>query len=91
MLAAELNRRESKRDEPISSETTSEANGTSSGLRQRSHLRTDTMDTDTENSELEHDRAHRQRAASFDQQSVPRQRDKGILKALSFDRDKDRL
>lgn len=86
MLAAELNRRESRREEPLSSE----ASTGSSGARHR--LRSDTLDTDTENSELETDRVRqRPRAASFDQQSLPRQRSKGILKAFSFDRDKDQL
>lgn len=92
MLAAELNRRESRRDEPLSSET-SEANESSSGARRRLHIRSDTLDTDTENSELEVDRVQRGRArsASFDQQSLPRQRPRGILKAFSFDRDKNQL
>lgn len=91
MLAAELDRRESRRDEPLSS--ASEANESSSGVRQRVNLRSDTLDTDTENSELELDRVQRGRArsASFDQQSVPRQRPRGILKAFSFDRDKNQL
>lgn len=89
MLAAELNRRESRRDEPLSSEG-SEAHESSSGARQL-QMRSDTLDTDTENSELETDRVQRPRAASFDQQSLPRQRNKGILKAFSFDRDKDQL
>lgn len=95
MLAAELSRRESKREEPLSSETTSEADdnlGSTSGRQRLQQMRSDTLDTDTENSELEPDqRVQRPRAASFDHQSVPRQRAKGILKALSFDRDKDRL
>lgn len=93
MLAAELNRRESRRDEPLSSEA-SEPNESSSGVRHRLHMRSDTLDTDTENSELEIDRVHRprSRAASFDQQSIgPRQRPRGILKAFSFDRDKNQL
>lgn len=89
MLAAELNRRESRRDEPLSSGA-SEGHEGSSGARQM-HMRSDTLDSDTENSELETDRVQRPRAASFDQQSVPRQRSKGILKAFSFDRDKDQL
>lgn len=89
MLAAELNRRESRRDEPLSSEG-SEAHESSSGVQQL-QMRSDTLDTDTENSELEPDRVQRPRAASFDQRSVPRQRAKGILKAFSFDRDKDQL
>lgn len=92
MLAAELNRRESRREEPLSSEA-SEANESSSGARPRLQIRSDTLDTDTENSELETDRVQRFRArsASFDHQSVPRQRPRGILKAFSFDRDKNQL
>lgn len=88
MLAAELNRRESRREEPLSSEA-SEPMESSSGARQRIRLRSDTLDTDTENSELEPDRVQRPRAASFDHGA--RQRTKGILKAFSFDRDKDQL
>lgn len=86
MLVAELNRRESKRDDTISSATTSDT----SGLRHRLHNRGDTLDTDTENSELEVDRIQRPRAASFDQIGQ-RQRTRCVSKTLSFDRDKDRL
>lgn len=88
LLAAELNRRESRRDETLSS-VASEPNGSSSGRRR---LQSDTLDTDTENSELETYRVQRPRAASFDYTSTgPRQRSGGILKAFSFDRDKDQL
>lgn len=88
MLAAELNRRESRRDEPLSG--ASEPNGSSSSRRRR--FQSDTLDTDTENSELEPDRVQRPRAASFDHTSTgPRHRSKGVLKAFSFDRDKDQL
>lgn len=90
MLAAELNRRESRRDEPLSSEV-SEANESSSDLPNRLQTRSDTLDTDTENSELELERVQRPRAASFDHQTVPRQRTRAMLKAFSFDRDKDQL
>lgn len=91
MLAAELKRRESRNEERLSSEA-SEPNESTSGVRQRMHMRSDTLDTDTENSELETERVQRPRAASFDHSSIgPRQRAKGILKALSFDRDKDQL
>lgn len=92
MLAAELSRRHSRRDEPVTSDPNG---GSSSGRRQR--LRSDTFDTDTENSELEPtERVQRPRAASFDytssqSSSGPRQRSGGILKAFSFDRDKDQL
>lgn len=88
MLAAELNRRQSRRDEPATSDP---IGGSSSGRRQR--LRSDTFDTDTENSELEQmERVQRPRAASFDYTSSgPRQRSGGILKAFSFDRDRDQL
>lgn len=90
MLAAELSRRESKRDEPLSSDASDNIDS-ASGMRPQLQMRSDTLDTDTENSEIEVDRVQRPRAASFDQQSGTRQRAKGILKALSFDRDKDRL
>lgn len=89
MLAAEMNRRESRRNEAVNSGA-SEANESLSGPR-RIHMRSDTLDTDTDNSELETDRIQRPRAASFDQQSVPRQRSRGVLKAFSFDRDKNQL
>lgn len=90
MLAAELSRRESRRDEPLSSGAGEDQNASSSGRRQR--LQSDTLDTDTENSELEPDRVQRPRAASFDYTpSGARQRCKGFLKAFSFDRDKDQL
>lgn len=90
MLAAELNRRESRRDDPLSSAAGQDPNASSSGRRQR--LQSDTLDTDTENSELEPDRVQRPRAASFDHApSSARQRCRGILKAFSFDRDKDQL
>lgn len=91
MLAAELNRRESKRDDAMSSDA-SEIIDSTSDMRHPMAMRSDTLDTDTENiGEIEIDRVQRPRAASFDQQTVTRQRAKGILKALSFDRDKDRL
>lgn len=89
MLAAELKRRESRNEERLSSGA-SDPNESTSGVRRR--LRSDTLDTDTENSELEIDRVQRPRAASFDHSSIgPRQRTKGILKAFSFDRDRDQL
>lgn len=92
MLAAELNRRESKREEPISSETTSEAEEASSSLvRHRSRKHSDTLDTDTEYSEMEHDQATRPRASSLDQYNLRRQKAKGVFKTKSFDRDKERL
>lgn len=89
LLAAELNRRESRRDEPASS-AGGDPNASSSSRRQR--LQSDTLDTDTENSEMEPERVQRPRAASFDYTpTTTRQRCKGILKAFSFDRDKDQL
>lgn len=91
MLAAELNRRESKRDDPISSETTSEADDSSDLLRQRSRHRSDIIDTDTEYSEMESEQMSRPRAASLDQYNLRREKTKGVIKAFSFDRDKDRL
>lgn len=92
MLAAELQRRESaKREEPASSETTSEADDSSDLLRQRSRHRSETNDTDTEYSEMETEQVSRPRAASLDQYNLRRDKTKGVIKALSFDRDKDRL
>lgn len=92
MLAAELNRRESKIDEPMSSETTSDADGSNGLLRQRTRLRSDTIDTDTEYGEGERDPQARPRAASLDQYNLQRRnKSKGVFKAMSFDRDKDRL
>lgn len=94
MLAAELNRRESKRDEQlISSGTNSEADGEESGvMRRRLRKRSDTLESDTEPSEMEtRDQTARPRAASLDQHNLRRERAKGVFKALSFDRDKDRL
>lgn len=93
MLAAELNRRESKRDEQLlSSDTTSEGDGEESGLvRRRVQEREDTFDTDTEPSETEaRDPVVRPRAASLDQHNIRREKAK-VFKAFSFDRDKDRL
>lgn len=93
MLAAELNRRESKRDEQLSSETTSDGDGEESGVVHRHvHERDDTFDTDTEPSETEvRDVSVRPRAASLDQHNIRREKAKGVFKAFSFDRDKDRL
>lgn len=92
MLAAELNRRQSgRRDDPSAAIEPNAGSSSSASRRQR--LRSDTFDTDTENSELEPtERVQRPRAASFDHTSTaPRQRSKGVLKAFSFDRDKDQL
>lgn len=95
MLAAEMNRRESKRDEQLlSSGTTSDGDGEESGLvrRRMQQEREDTFDTDTEPSETEaRDQVVRPRAASLDQHNARRQKAKGVFKAFSFDRDKDRL
>lgn len=97
MLAAELNRRESKRDEELfSSGTTSDGDGDESGLvRRRLRKPSDTFETDTEPSEAEipNDQLARPRAASLDQHNLRREKAKGVFKAFSFsfDRDKDRL
>lgn len=92
MLAAELNRRESKRDDTLSSEMTSEVDDNIGMMHSNSHHRSDTLDTESEYSELENEQMARPRAASLDQYNLTRRhRAKGIMKALSFDRDKDRL
>lgn len=92
MLAAELDRRESRRED-VSSETISEGDEAgSTGLLRRRRKRSD---TDTECSELETELLTRPRASSLDQhhssirRSTPKLR--GVFKAMSFDRDKDRL
>lgn len=91
MLAAELNRRESKRDEPKSSETTNEAEDSSGLLRHRPLQRSDTIDTDTEHGGMDTDQRARPRAASIDPHNLQRQKTQGVFKAISFDRDNDRL
>lgn len=92
MLAAELDRRESRKED-VSSETISEGDEQGSmGLLRRRRKRSD---TDTECSELETELLTRPRASSLDQhhssfrRSTPKLR--GVFKAMSFDRDKDRL
>lgn len=97
MLAAELNRRESKRDEQLFSSGTSDGDGDDGGsVRRRLRKRSDTFEnTDTEPSEAEvpNDQLARPRAASLDQHNLRREKAKGVFKAFSrsFDRDKDRL
>lgn len=96
MLAAELNRRESKHAEQLfSSGTTSDGDGDDGGaVRRRLRKRSDTFEmTDTEPSEAEvpNDQLTRPRAASLDQHNLRREKAKGVFKAFSFDRDKDRL
>lgn len=93
MLAAELNRRESKRDEQLLA-AGAEGNGESGLLRRRSsRKRSEPSETDTEPSEPEvaQDQVVRPRAASLDQHNLRREKAKGVFKAFSFDRDKDRL
>lgn len=89
MLAAELNRRESRKED-LTSETISEADEEGSLLRRRRKR----SDTDTEcSSEIETELLARPRAASLDQHNPRRSTPKlrGVFKAMSFDRDKDRL
>lgn len=89
MLAAELNRRESKKDE-AHSEVGSEPDEHGRLLRRR-RRKEKSFDTDSEMSDNENDHLARPRAASLDQHNLRRQTSKGVFKAMSFDRDKDRL
>lgn len=89
MLAAELNRRESKKDD-ISSEGCSDPDERG-GLLRRRRKKSESFDTDTEISDNECDLLTRPRAASLDHHNIRRQKSKGVYKAMSFDRDKDRL
>lgn len=88
MLAAELNRRESKKEE-ASSEGGSGPDEQGRLLRRRRRKEA-SIDTDTEISDNQ-DHLARPRAASLDQHNLRRQTSKGVFKAMSFDRDKDRL
>lgn len=93
MLAAELNRRESKRGEQLfSSGTTSEADGDESRLvhRRSARKRSDAIEPELNEAESR-DQSARPRAASLDQHNLRREKTKGVFKAFSFDRDKDRL
>lgn len=87
MLAAELNRRESKREEP-SSDNCSDVDDEGGGLlrlRKKS-------DTEIDFSETESDALARPRAASLDQHNTGRGvKCRSVFKAMSFDRDKDQL
>ena len=91
MLAAELNRRESKKEE-ISSEGYSDPDEAGRLLRRR-RRKNELHESDTECSENDiNDRQEaRPRAASLDQHNIRRQTCTGVFKAMSFDRDKDRL
>lgn len=89
MLAAELNRRESKKEEAVS-EAGSGPDEHGRLLRRR-RRKEKSADTDSEISDNENDHLARPRAASLDQHNLRRQTSKGVFKAMSFDRDKDRL
>lgn len=86
MLAAELKKRESV-SEP--SQATTALSGENDGLLRRRKRRSD---TDTDVSENETTRS-RPRAASLDQHNLRKQqlKNRGVFKAMSFDRDKDQL
>lgn len=99
MLAAELNRRESKREEQLQIAASMIADvedpATEGRLvrRRSSRMHSEAHETDTEPSEAEArgDQVARPRAASLDQHNLRREKAKGVFKAFSFDRDKDRL
>lgn len=83
MLAAELEKRESKTSIDLSSDLDE-----SDGLLRRRRKRSYTTDTD----ESEVDVNARPRAGSLDQFNLRRKdRARGVFKAMSFDRDKDKL
>lgn len=90
MLAAEMERREQGES---SSQHHHEGGSSSGGVRRR-RKRSDADEattTATEHSEQEvYQQTHRPRASSLDQSKTTR-RGRGFFKALSFDRDKDRL
>ncbi|KAJ6630886.1 Cyclic nucleotide-gated cation channel alpha-3, partial [Pseudolycoriella hygida] len=96
MLAAELNRRESKKEEAKSSDSGSGPDKHSRMLRRRrrkdksTESESEISGTDGKNDD-ENDHLARPRAASLDQHNLRRQTPKGVIKAMSFDRDKDRL
>lgn len=88
MLAAEMERRENSLAEDASA--AQDATSSSGVRRRRKHSETDEANT-TEPSEYEVEQpGQRPRAASLDQNKSTR-RGRGFFKALSFDRDKDRL
>lgn len=92
MLAAEMERREHSLSGDAADQHPD--HGSSSGVRRR-RKRSETDEatsTATEHSEQEVERhPHRPRAASLDQSKAATRRGRGFFKALSFDRDKDRL
>lgn len=91
MLAAEMERREHSLGE--GSGGPQEGNSSSSGGVRRRRKRSETEEvttTATEQSEHETEQGHRPRSSSLDQNKTTR-RARGFFKALSFDRDKDRL
>lgn len=88
MLAAELDRRESKKEE-ASSEPGSGPDEQGRLLRRRRRKQKSDSESDISDNEMDH--LARPRAASLDQHNLRRQTSKGVFKAMSFDRDKDRL
>lgn len=85
MLAAELDKRESKSSVDVSE--VDESDGLLRRRRKRSYT------TDTDHSDNDFDTTLRPRAGSLDQVNLKRQEKqrRGVFKAMSFDRDKDKL
>jgi hypothetical protein len=85
MLAAELEKRESKSElKPTESASDIDSDGLLRRRRKRSDTETDISETDSE--------MPRPRAASLDQHNLRRGKCRSVIaKAMSFDRDKDRL
>lgn len=87
MLAAELDKRESKSANDMRGTDVDE----SDGLLRRRRKRSYTTDTDYTDSDLDSTNA-RPRAGSLDQYNLrKKERTRGVFKAMSFDRDKDKL
>lgn len=87
MLAAELEKRESKTSMDLCVADLDESDGLLRRRRKRSYT------TDTDHSDADVDALLRPRAGSLDQVNLSKKRDKsrGVFKAMSFDRDKDKL
>lgn len=86
MLAAELERRSSKKED-TETDVGQSSTDRNHHLRQRRRISI----TEADMSESDTDQMIRPRASSLDQHNLSRQRNKGVFKTLSFDRDKDRL
>uniref|UniRef100_A0A336M8E0 CSON013459 protein n=1 Tax=Culicoides sonorensis TaxID=179676 RepID=A0A336M8E0_CULSO len=86
MLAAELDKRESKSAVDMRGSDVDESDGLLRRRRKRSYT------TDTDYTDSDADMTARPRAGSLDQYNLrKKERTRGVFKAMSFDRDKDKL